>query len=346
MTPSKQTVEGLVMNRRFQKWVKYPSDKLDAFWHDWMNEDPERQLLVAEAREMILSLQFADHLEEAEISREWDKLQPLLQEEAGKTPALTLPGSDTGAWYGRMAAAIIFLLLSAGLLYRLLDQPVVLQYATQHGQIKHITLPDGSQVVLNANSSVSFAKAWEADKPREIKLAGEAYFSVLRQKNRQKFIVRTQDPYWVEVLGTTFTVFNRAERTHIFLNSGKVRLQKSTQDTLTAMLLQPGEVAVRQGEKFIRRQADPNFYLAFKDRKFIFRNTPVRDIATMLQDTYGIALQVADKRLLEKEFTGTFPSDRIDLVLQALSRTYNLEIRKKGQQGYLLSKKPANKIAI
>lgn len=311
-----------------------------------MNGDPERQLLVAEAREMILSFQFADHLEEADISREWDKLQLLIQQDAGTSPALTLPAPDTGAWYGRMAAAIIFLLLSAGLLYRLLDRPVILQYATQHGEIKHITLPDGSQAVLNANSSVSFAKEWEADEPREIKLQGEAYFSVLRQKNHQKFIVRTQDPYWVEVLGTTFTVFNRAERTRVFLNSGKVRLQKNAQDTLTALLLQPGEVAIRQGKKFIRKQADPNLYLAFKDRRFIFRNTPVRDIATMLQDTYGIAVQVADTGLLAKEFTGTFPSGRIGLVLQALSRTYNLEIRKTGPQRYLLAERPAKKDTI
>ncbi len=325
------------MNRRFQRWVNHPTQKLDAFWSGWMAQQPERKQAVEEARRLILSMRFADDLTEAEIASAWIALQNLTHAaEQPPEPALSRPfvaiWNDPAYW--RVAAVFTGLLISLALLFAFLKGTPQKEYVTGNGEIKTVQLPDGSVAILNANSRIVFPEQWETDKPREVQLSGEAYFSVTHQANGQRFIVQTADNFNVEVLGTTFTVLDRNDRNRVVLNSGKVRLETGLKGENAAMVLSPGdlvEVEARSGNTW-RKRVNPEAYLGFKDRKFIFDNTRLAEIALLLQDTYGVKVNISDARTAEKEFTGTFPMDNLDLLLQALSRTYGLNIRREGNQ--------------
>jgi hypothetical protein len=101
-----------------------------------------------------------------------------------------------------------------------------MQYTTAGGEQQKITLPDGSEVYLNENSSLAFAKNWKAGVERKVRLEGEAYFKVeekLYEGSKTKFTVATNDVK-VEVVGTEFTVKELVQETQVFLQSGKIML--------------------------------------------------------------------------------------------------------------------------
>ena len=97
-------------------------------------------------------------------------------------------------------------------------------YKTDFAQIKHITLPDGSKVTLNANSELKLSLDWSDKGDRQVWLDGEAYFEVEKKPaTHQKFVVHTKD-IDVEVLGTKFNVNTRHEKAIVSLEEGKIKL--------------------------------------------------------------------------------------------------------------------------
>ncbi len=326
-------VEKLAMNRRFQRWVNEPTPGLEAFWADWMSGQPEKKQAVEEARKLVLSMHFADDLTDAEIAKEWTVLQNRMhtveQEPQISRPLVSI-WNDPVYWRG--AAVFMGLLVSVGLLFTFLKGTPQREFVTGNGEIKTVNLPDGSVAVLNANSRIAFPEHWEGDEPRKVQLSGEAYFEVTHQANHQQFVVQTDDDFTVEVLGTTFTVLGRNDRNRVVLNSGKVRLETGLKGKDAAMVLKPGDLVESYSGNILKKRVNPESYLAFKDRKLFFDNTRLSEIALLLQDTYGLQVKIHDAKIAGKEFTGTFPMDNLDLLLQALSRTYQLEIRREGNQ--------------
>ena len=56
-----------------------------------------------------------------------------------------------------------------------------LKLNTNYGQIAKHKLPDGSEVMLNANSKLCMNKSWEGKGDREVWIEGEAYFHVKKE---------------------------------------------------------------------------------------------------------------------------------------------------------------------
>ncbi len=242
--PQKPIVEKLAMNRRFQRWVNYPTPKLDAFWAEWVAQQPDRKEAVKEARRLVRSMHFADDLTDTEIASTWIALQNRMHTvEQKHEPAIFRP--LVAVWsnpvYGRIAAVFIGLLASVALLFAYLKETPQRELVTGNGEVKTVQLPDGSVAILNANSRISFPEQWESNEPRKVQLSGEAYFEVTHQANHRRFIVQTADHFNVEVLGTTFTVLDRNGRNRVVLNSGKVRLETGLAGENSALILKPGD---------------------------------------------------------------------------------------------------------
>ena len=100
------------------------------------------------------------------------------------------------------AAAVALLCLSVWTAY-LYMQPVTIQTVSTLAETRTVCLPDGSTVTLNHYSSLSYPEKFKSDK-REVKLNGEAYFEVSKNK-KHPFIVQTET-IDVQVLGTHFNV--------------------------------------------------------------------------------------------------------------------------------------------
>jgi ferric-dicitrate binding protein FerR (iron transport regulator) len=238
----------------------------------------------------------------------------------------------------RLAASLAGILLVAGLAYWLLVVPREVKYASDYGQTRTVTLPDGSTVVLNGNSRIRLVNDWGADRPRTVQLEGEAFFSVVHTRNHQPFVVRTSDRFAVQVLGTQFNVSSRQSGTKVILNEGRIELDlrdaHAPAGPARKVVMQPGELVEFKDNPtaYTRRMVNAEVFSAWTDNKLILQNTSLREIITVLEESYGFRIRVTDPQLLEGQGSGSIPTDDPEVLLATLAEVFDLRMNRKGVQ--------------
>ncbi|GAB3759901.1 FecR family protein [Spirosoma pomorum] len=244
-----------------------------------------------------------------------------------------------------LIAASLFLLLGLGgwlfqerILYR--------TYATRFGQLKTVLLADGSRVVLNANSSLRVPRTvlgqeLSVGKDRVVTLTGEATFRVVHTQDNKRFVVKTGRELDVEVLGTEFVVFNRARATRVALLTGQVKLRSLlTNVPRREWLMRPGELATWQPNGTVKVSSvdKPVDEIAWTEHRFVFNNTPLREIGYMIQENYGLNVAIKDARLAERMVTGTFDADSADELLRVLRELLGINVARQRNRVYFSEK--------
>ena len=229
-------------------------------------------------------------------------------------------------WYLSVAAVVA--LLAGALAYHPLYQMMTtVRYATDYGETQQITLPDGSQVTLNANSQFYYPKQWSAEHPREVWLTGEAYFSVeeSRTPGNRRFVVHT-DGLTIEVVGTTFNVNQRASATEVVLTSGQVKLHRDDASH-PDVVMQPGELVVYSPKtrRLSQQPTKTSLHTAWKNNLLVFEDQSLQDIARTLENRYGITLRFGTPEIARQRFTATLPADRIEVFFTMLSSSYTVQ---------------------
>lgn len=252
------------------------------------------------------------------------------------TQGLDTPTQPRLLWL-RVAAAAGILLIAAYLV-SYLALPKYTTYQTAFGEVRQITLPDGTQVDLNANSELRVATAADVDQAREVWLSGEAFFHVRPRQtasNEQvRFVVHTSH-IDVEVTGTTFNVKDRRGTTDVVLNSGRVLLREPTEAEVVAM--EPGDrVRFTPEQAFVRTQVTkPATYSSWKKHELYFEDQTLKNIQQELADSYGISLRFGDPSLGKLRFTGSAPINDPVILLKTIQKSFNLTLKSNGNE-YLL----------
>ncbi len=220
------------------------------------------------------------------------------------------------------------LLLVGTLTYRpLYEALTTVRYATDYGETQQIALPDGSTVILNANSHLHYPKQWPEESPREIWLRGEAYFSVKKTgtPGNQRFVVHT-DGLAIEVVGTTFNVNQREQTTRVVLTSGKVKLFRNGASQADAVM-KPGELVVysSQTQQLVQQTTETQLHTAWKENLLIFKDESLQNIGRTLKDRYGVTLRFGSPEIAQQRFTTTLPADRIEVFFTLLSSSYTIQ---------------------
>ncbi|GEO03375.1 anti-sigma factor [Adhaeribacter aerolatus] len=203
-------------------------------------------------------------------------------------------------------------------------------FQTDYGKISTITLPDGSGVTLNANSQLKIYRFGFGNLSRQVSLKGEANFKIVHTPDDQKFIVLTEGPLKVEVLGTEFNVFSRERGTKVGLYKGKVKVtyeQSAEQEKTVSML--PGELTtVDPIHKTleVEKVLHPENFAAWQQGRFIFENTSLAEIKKILEENYGIEIRFKNSRVAEQTVSGSFKGNSVNELLQALAETLELDV--------------------
>ncbi len=234
-------------------------------------------------------------------------------------------------------AAAATLILALGILWwiRASQESDTRLYRTQYAQVKKIRLPDGSRVTLNANSTLRLSADWTEEGDRQVWLEGEAYFEVEKKPaTRQKFVVHAPD-LDVEVLGTRFNVNTRRSVSVVALEEGHIKLQlKKPARAVTGAATTPAVIDMKPGEVLkldtaCRLQLETENHIdrhsGWLRNEFHFDNTPLQDIAVMIQDVYGYRMEV-DPALLHRAITGDLRATSLSELLDVLQLAFRLKM--------------------
>ncbi|MDH5474564.1 MAG: FecR domain-containing protein [Cyclobacteriaceae bacterium] len=188
--------------------------------------------------------------------------------------------------------------------------------STTKGQKSTIMLSDGSKVILNAGSKLQYFRNF-TDSTRNIELIGEAFFQVAKDKSRP-FTVTTGTTK-TTALGTSFNINSRSSVHKISLATGKVEVNTDLSENV--FTLTPGEALnVNTDSGFAHQfQFDMEKELSWKDGVLYFDDTKLQEIITTLEYWYDVKIEVANKNLLSKKYTGRFENSSLKHVLESMS---------------------------
>nr|WP_295865488.1 FecR domain-containing protein [uncultured Chitinophaga sp.] len=191
-----------------------------------------------------------------------------------------------------------------------------LTLAVPIGKYYTIKLSDGTEVALNAASTLRFPVPFSAD-TREVYLSGEAFLTVARDAARP-FLVHTAQGT-VQVLGTSFNVNT--------YDSGSVKV--SLVDGMVKMEdvpLKPGQQAVATNTGIRVQPFDEPEELSWRRGVFYFSNTTLADIARILPRWFGIPVIMDNNSIATETFTGSLERNQpVAVFLDNLKSTTTVD---------------------
>lgn len=243
----------------------------------------------------------------------------------------TLPGGSRPvriSWRW-MAAAAVLVLVGVGLVvYRMLPARQS-QLASGYGQLLSQQLPDGSEVTMNANSRLHYFRAfqnWQDGVDREVWIDGEAFFHVRKTPMKSRFIVHT-DAFDIVVTGTQFNVVNRNGKDNVLLQEGSVIVHPRTGEDLHMV---PGDFVQWDGTKLEKTGVRQDSLMAWQQHQIVFDKTPLRQVAAMIREQYGVKVTLADPSIGDSVISGMLPNNNLNVLLQALETTNDFNVTRDG----------------
>lgn len=227
-------------------------------------------------------------------------------------------------WMFRVAAVLV---LALGITFAVQNFSTETQYAS-NGKRTSFLLPDNSEVVLNAGSEIEYKK-WNWKNNRNLELQGEAYFKVAKG---QKFEVKTSLGK-VTVLGTQFDVKARKNRFDITCFEGRVKVNYKDKE----IILTHGHSVTFENGNQINTTATVQ-KPEWLENKMAFSKEKLPNIIDEIQRQYDVTISIKSGYSNEL-FTGKIPTDNLDIALQIIATTYNLESKKIDANTIIFEKK-------
>ena len=199
-------------------------------------------------------------------------------------------------------------------------------FRTDAGGRATLVLPDGTSVVLNERSRLSYSPADFNSTSRRVSFEGEAFFSVAKD-SLHPFSIRAEG-LDVRVVGTKFNLFARkgVALSRLSLEEGKVLFTSLASHRQTAVW--PGQVAVldkQTGRISVEQKPEEvNDATAWQRNELVFRNATLRHVIAVMETTYGVKFRFSGRLNMDDIFTGTLPSNNLGEGLEIIRHSYHV----------------------
>lgn len=175
------------------------------------------------------------------------------------------------------------------------------------GQVNQIFLADGTRIWVNSETRLTFPSVFAANK-REIKLEGEAFFEVAKDKSRP-FVVEVNGQQ-IEVLGTSFNVraYNNSDKIETTLETGQIRLITGNQE----ILLHPGEQSLfnKTNKQVTVSKVNPVTFSCWKDGRYEFQDEDLNEVFKVVERWYDVQILADETYFGGMHFSGVIKRNK------------------------------------
>ncbi|MEQ9442937.1 MAG: FecR domain-containing protein [Cyclobacteriaceae bacterium] len=353
-------VEDFVLDETFRKWVLDNDKESRLFWNQWLEDHPHKAETVAKAIELLkqLPVQQDSMNEQEKLSimqaiedgiDQWEATvqNPPKQEKVTPISAyamaqqklrVSLPKKHrVGSWVLKVAACIIFCIGMIYVAYQVsphenVQHGVAYELVVKEnpmGQKLTVFLADGSRVMLNAGSKISFLKPFQPNQ-RIVTLEGEAFFEVVKDSLRPFRVI--SGALTTTALGTSFNIMANPQddRIQVSLTSGKVKVDyqaTTTEHKPEVNFLLPGEQLAyeKEGHVLTKHRFEADKVLAWKEGVIYLENADQATVVRTLERWYGIQIEVTGHSSTIWDITARFNNQSLKSVLTSLSYTMNFD---------------------
>jgi transmembrane sensor len=320
----------------------------------WRQADPHHAAAVARLEAAC------DLLEK--MPRVRADLQPVITFPSPARPVERAAGRSGRGWLTAAAVAAAVIITAVAFRPWRLASPASHSHATSAGGYERVVLGDGSVIELNASTEVRVVLA--ADERRVSLLSGEAHFTVAHDPGRP-FVVEAAG-FSVRAVGTAFNVLIGSEAVEVLVTEGKVAVVDRPADTARPPPpsgRSPGESARRGFSAFLEaneraripapmvpdavppehaaviEKVTPEAVrraLSWQERRLVFAETPLREVATEFNRRNRIQIVLGDDRIGARPVGGAFAADNVEGFLRLLESSGRITVERRDEKTVVL----------
>jgi ferric-dicitrate binding protein FerR (iron transport regulator) len=270
----------------------------------WVEANADNRKFFEEMIQLwSISKEYEEEPFETDVEAAWEQVDRRLSnpgvEEApsgAAAPSAKIFRLSKGRRWFRYAALILLLVTAAAWVW---IDPLgwrLTTIAAIEGEVREITLPDGSEVWLNEETTIAYRRPfWQ----RHVELSGEAFFEVERLE-RRPFRIQSGGAT-TTVLGTSFNVRAYPEESvvEVTVKTGTVRLQDRDQPE-EEVILNAGNAGIylQDAEEVRKVETETENADAWKTRELNFYDTPLREVLQTLRRYYKVEIEVENETIL------------------------------------------------
>lgn len=241
------------------------------------------------------------------------------------------------------AAAIFLLAVSSVSIYLMLEkdrpQKDLLECYIPTAEIRELTLPDGTRVMLNSKSTLLYPEEF-AGETRSVYLIGEANFKVKPDKEHP-FIVKAND-FQVTALGTEFNVNAYPENNELIATLLEGSVKVDFNNLMSNVILKPNEQLAynkktKKGSLHLPEMEDVT---AWQRGELIFSNMYLEDIFTNLERKFPYTLVYSPNSLKENTYSFRFQKEvTLEELMKIITQVVgDIQYTIKGNKCYIAKK--------
>jgi transmembrane sensor len=302
-----------------------------ALLEEWRNTNEANERTYQDFLNIQLGIDKLYSKHSADPGDSWDVLNSkILQDERNPVKKIR----SIAIWY-KIAAAVL-IILSVGY-YFVMDSRYLVISTENNAAITYLVLPDGTNISLNAATTIKYKKDdFINDRKLEL-LKGEAFIQVTKHGTASQFSVDLGDVV-AEDIGTSFNVAKKEEKVTVIVEEGKVALKHA--DSGLQVLLTPGKLGTYNADtKKLSATDNLNVnYKAWIDRKFIFMEVPLKDVTDQMQQVYLTPIRIKGDVLKDRKLTARLHYQSLDSALAVISASLQCKVTKE-KDTYVLSDK-------
>ena len=295
-----------------------------SFVEQWANGSAHNQSYLDHFKTIFLRAANVKTFQSYNTDAAWDKIKSSLKRPDDKIIALPAPHKNTGAWTWRIAASIVIALGIGFYFYNSSPvdalAPVVVTAAKE---TVSDTLPDGSDVVLNKETKLTYSFDKKTSE-HKVKLEGEAFFNINHNKNK-KFVIDISGIY-IRDIGTSFNVkaYPASNTIEVVVEKGEVMFY--TDNDSGVYLKENGKgIYDKTTKRFTIDEPEANV-LSYKTRVFNFSDADLQAIVQQLNSVYSQQI-VLPENLDHCRLTVSFNNETQDEIMAVIAETLGLTVK-------------------
>lgn len=293
---------------------------------EWLGASDENSAIGWQIQTIVLAANVAQVSSKLDVKKALTNVhQKMEREKVGSRYQVLFRGMQR-------AAAILFipLVVSWCMLYFNNDVQVaeMMEVRTNPGMTTSVVLPDGTEVILNSSSYLQYPSRF-SEGERKVKLIGEAFFSVT--KDKKPFVVNALSGSEIIVHGTEFNIeaYKENETVQTTLVSGKVSFSYFNKGKRENLMMQPGQKVVYDiaQERVVVKKVNIDVETSWKDGYLIFKNTPFEEVLKRLSKQFNVEFVLKNPALKQESFTATFTKQRLERILENFRISSNIRFK-------------------
>lgn len=200
------------------------------------------------------------------------------------------------------------------------------------------TLPDGSVISLNNNSTVTYISNNSKERRLEFK-SGEVFFDIERDPEKP-FIVDLGE-YTVTVLGTSFNILHTSsDSINVSVVSGKVQIQSKRDSSLSHILVANENAILTKSKPNILSQSHFNDNTLFwKTRVLQFEEVNIVDALSEIEEAYNVNVKIIDSSFVDCYLTAKYNNQDIKDIMEIIEFTFDASIAQESNNFYITKTK-------